>query len=101
MVADTRKGVRFSTGIRGSAFCDSRHETGGTICYGHWVLHLMMITFETGLTVFYGHENLSASCDSRHETRSTICYGHGVLHLVIADTRREVRYVTGIGFCIL
>ena len=43
----------------------------------------------------------SASCDSRQETRGTIWYGHWVLHLVIADTRRGVRFVTGIGFCIL
>ena len=43
----------------------------------------------------------SASCDITHETRGTICYGHEVLHLVIAHTRQGVRFVTGIGFCIL
>ena len=37
-------------------------------------------------------------CD---ETGGTICYGHWVLHLVVSHTRQGVRFVTGIGFCIL
>ena len=56
----------------GSASCDITHETGATICYGHWV-----------------------------QTRGTICYGHWVLRLVISHTRQGVRFVTGIGFCVL
>ena len=58
---DIVKGVRFVTGsgfcvllyhtrdrgyelLRsvGSASCDITHETGGTICYGHWVLRLVI-----------------------------------------------------------
>ena len=79
MIADTRQGVRFVTAL-GSTSCDSRHETGGTICYGHWVPHLKIADTRRGL---------------RFVT------GTGVLHLVIADTRQGVRFVTGIRFCIL
>ena len=32
----------------GSASCDSRHETGGTICYGHGVLHLVIADTRQG-----------------------------------------------------
>ena len=35
----SRRGVRFFTG--GSASCEITHKTGGTICYGHRVLHLV------------------------------------------------------------
>ena len=35
----SRRGVRFATGS--SASCEITHETGGTICYGHRVLHLV------------------------------------------------------------
>ncbi len=61
VISCTRQGVRFVTGIGfcilwyhardrgydllralGSASCDNKHETGGTICYGHWVLHLVI-----------------------------------------------------------
>ena len=83
----------------GSASCDSRHETGGTVCYGHWVLHLEKADTRQG--VRYVTELGSASCDSKHEKGGTICYGHWVLHLLIADTRQGVRFVAGIGFCIL
>ena len=98
VLPDTRQGVRFVTGIgfcilcyqtpdrgydllraSGSASCVVRQETGGTIC---WALG-------------------SASCVIRHQTGGTICYGHWVLHLVLSDTRQGVRFVTGIGFCIL
>ena len=43
----------------------------------------------------------SASCVIRHQAMGMICYGHLVLHLVFSDTRQGVRFVTGIGFCIL
>ena len=43
----------------------------------------------------------SVSCDITHETVGTICYGHWVLRLVISHTRQGVRFVTGIGFCVL
>ena len=43
----------------------------------------------------------SASCDITHETRGTMCYGHWVLRLAISHTRQGVRFVTGIGFCVL
>ena len=79
----------------GSASCDSRHETGGTICYGHWVLHLVIADTRRGGTKFYGHwvPHLkiadtrqghdvlralgSASCDSRHEKGVRIATGIG------------------------
>ena len=62
---------------------DTRQETRGTTCYGHWDLS-------------------SASGDIIPETRDYIfCYGHWVLSLVISHTRQGVRFVTGIGFCLL
>ena len=42
----------------------------------------------------------SASCDITHKTGGTIRYGHWVLRLVISLPRQEVRFVTGIGFCV-
>ena len=103
----------------GSASCDSRHETGGTIFYGHGVPHLVIadtrqgVPFVTGIgfcilryqTRDRGYDMLralgSASCDSTYETGGTTCCGYWVLHVVmIADTRQGVRFVTGSGFCI-
>ena len=158
VLSDTRQGIRFVLRASGSASCVIRHQTGGTICYGPWVLHLVLsdtrqgVRFVTGIefcilcyqtpckgTIGYGHWGLhlvfsdtrqglrfvtgigfcilchqtrdrgydlfralgSASCVSRHQTGGTICYGHWVLHLVLSDTRQGVRFVTGIGFCIL
>ena len=43
----------------------------------------------------------SAYYNNKHEIGGTIYYGHWALHLVIADTRQGVRFVMGIGFCIL
>ena len=127
----------------GFASCVIRHETGGTICFGHWVLHLVLsdrrqeVQFVTGMgfcILCYqapdrgqdllrafgsascvirhqtgGYDLLraliraldSAFCVIRHDTEDRICYGHRVLHLVLSDTRQGVRFVTGIGFCIL
>ena len=102
----------------GSASCDIIHETGGTICYGHWVLHLVIshtrqgVRFVAGIgfcilsyhTRDRGYDLVralgSASCDITHGTGGTICHGHWVLHLVISRTRPGVRFVTGTGFCI-
>ena len=96
MLSHTRHGVRFVTSIgfcvlryhtRNSggdllrawvcASCDIMHEAGGTICSGNWV---------------------SASCDITHEIGGTICSGHWVLRHLLSHTR-QVRFVTGIGFC--
>ena len=103
----------------GSASRDITHETGGTICYGHWVLRLVIsytrqgVRFVIGIgfcVLWYqtrdrGYDLLralgSASCDITHETVGTICYGHWDLRLVISHTRQWVRFVTGIGFCVL
>ena len=53
-ISHTRQGVRcvfgYHTRERGydmlralvSASCDITHETGGAICYGHWVLRLVI-----------------------------------------------------------
>ena len=43
----------------------------------------------------------SASCDIRLETADKICYVHWVLRRVISHTRQEVRFATGISFCVL
>ena len=104
----------------GSVSCDITHETGGTICYAHWVLRLVIshtrqgvrfvgaldsascdITHETGGTICYGHWNRgydllqalgSVSCDITQETGDTICYGHWVLCLVLSYTRQGVHW---------
>ena len=104
MISHTRQGVRFVTGIGfcvlryltrdkgydvlralGSASCDITQVTRGTICYGHWVLRLVIHTrqgvrFVTGIpfcVLWYhtrdkGYDLLralgSAFCDILHET---------------------------------
>ena len=102
----------------GSASCDITHETGGTICCGHWVLRLVIshtrqgVRFVTGIEFcvlrFHTRDNEyhllralgSASCDITHETGDSICFGHRVRRLVIPP-RQGVRVVNGIGFCVL
>ena len=103
----------------GSASGYITHETLGTICYGHWGLHLAIshtrqrvrsftdigfcilwyLTRDRKYDLFRALG--SASCDITHETGGTICFGHRqwVLHLVISHTRQGVRFVAGIGFC--
>ena len=102
-----------------SASYDITYESGGSICYGHWNLCLVIsqtrqgvrfvtgfgictfdISHETGGTVCYRHCG-SASCDITYETGGTICYGHWVLCLVISYMRQGVRCVTGLGFYVL
>ena len=73
------------------ASCDISHEIGGTNYYGHWLLQ--------GYDLLWALA--SASRDLSHETGGTICYVHWLLHLVISHTRQGVRFVTGIGFCML
>ena len=138
VISYTRQEVRFVTGIGfcvlryltrdkgydllralGSASCDITHETGGTILLRHWVLGLLIsyarqgVRFVTGIgfcVLSYhigdrGYDLLRAlgsmSCDITHETGGTILLGHWVLGLVISYTRQGVRFVTGIGFCVL
>ena len=72
----------------GSASCDITHETRGTICYGHWVLRLVISHTDKRCDLLQALG--SASCDITHELRSTIC-----------GTREGVRFVSGIGFCVL
>ena len=44
----------------------------------------------------------SASCDMTHAGQAaTICNGHWGLPLVISHTKQGVRFVTGLGFCVL
>ena len=118
MISHTKQEVRFATGIGicilcfytrnkvcdflpalGSASCDITHETGGTICFGLCVLHLVISHTIQGYDLL--RALCSVSCDILHETR-----GHDLLralglYLVISHTRHEVRFVTGIVFCIL
>ena len=134
VISHTRQKLRFVTGnglyhtrdreydllrALGSASCDITHETGSTICYGHSVLRLVIshtrqgVRFVTSIAfcvLWYhtrdrGYDLLralgSASCDITLETGGAICYGHWVLRLVISHTRQGVRFVTGIGFCVL
>ena len=82
-----------------SASCDIIHETGGTICYGHWVLRLVISHAEKGVDLLRALG--SASCDFTHKTGGTICSEHWVLRFVISHTRQGVRVVPGIGFCLL
>ena len=76
-------GLRFATGIVRawcSAACGILQQTGGTICYGHGVLHLVIAYSRQGGTIHCGHQ---------------------VLLPLILHSRQEVRFVTGMGVCIL
>ena len=75
------------------------HTRGGTICYGHWVLRLVIKHTRQGVRLKTGLG--SASRDIIHETQGTICYRHLVLRLVISHTRHRVRFVNGIWFDLL
>ena len=81
-----------------SASLDISDETGGTICYGHCFLHLVISHTRQGYDLLRALD--SASYDISHETGGTICYGHWLLHHVISHIRQGVRFVTGMGFCI-
>ena len=75
----TRQGVRFVAGI---GYCVLQYHTPDN---GYDLLRT----------------SGSASCDNLHETRGAFCYGHWVLRLVTSRTRQRVRFVTGIGLCVL
>ena len=83
----------------GSVSCDFTDETGGSICYWHWALCVVIshtrqeVRFVTGIGL--------CSCDITHETGGTFCYGHWVPPLVISHTRQGAGFVTGIGFGVL
>ena len=83
----------------GSASCDRTHETGGTIFAGIGLCVLRYRTRDRGYDLL--RASGSVCCEINHEIRGTIFCRHWVLHLVISHTRREVRFVTGIGFCLL
>ena len=91
----------------GSASGDFTHDTVGTICYWHWVLHFVIshtkqgVRFVTGIIFCILRDHGSASGNITHETGAMICYGHWVLRLVISHTKNEVRCLIGIVFCIL
>ena len=64
-----------------SASYDIAHETGGTICYGQWVLRryeFLRVLWVLG----------SACFDITYETVGTICYGLLFLRLVISYKRK-------------
>ena len=94
-----------------SVSCDITHETGGTICYGIGFCVLGYHTRDRGYDWLRALG--SASGDITQETGATslvishtrqevtIYYGHWVLRLVISHTRQGLRFVTGIGFCVL
>ena len=70
----------------GSASCDITHETGGTICYEHWVLPLVISHARQG-SICYGHWVLRLVI-SHTRQGGTICYGHWILPLAISHTRK-------------
>ena len=71
----------------GSASCDITHKTGGTICSGRWVLHLVISNTRQGVRFVTG----SGCCILRwhNETGGTICSGRWVLHFVISHTQER------------
>ena len=79
VTSHTRHGVRFVTGI---ALCILRYHTRDR---GYDLQRALC----------------SASGDITDETGRTICYAYCVPHLVLSHTKQGVRFVTGIGFCIL
>ena len=105
-VPHTWQAVRFVTGIGFCILCVIRRDTGGTICYGTWVLHLVLSPTRHEVKIYYGHwvpqlktshtrdrgydllRTLgAASCGITHETGGTVCYVHWVLHLAISQIR--------------
>ena len=82
----------------GSASCDITHETGATTSYVHWVLRLVNIR-DRRYELLRALE--SASSHVAHETGGTVCYVYWIQRLVISPTRQDVRFVMGIGFCVL
>ena len=79
------------SGALSSASCDITHETSGTICYGHWVLRLVISHTRQGVRFVTG----VGFCGGKS------FYGYWVLRLVITHTRQGGTILTGIGFCVL
>ena len=96
----------------GSASCHITHRIGGTICYRHWAVQLVIshtrqgvrfvkhvgswvlhldITHDAGGTICYGHWGLRLVI-SHTRQGGTICNGHWVLRLVISRTKQRVRF---------
>ena len=91
------------------------------VCHGHWVLRLVISHTREEVRVVFVRALGFGSCDFTHETGDSFGYGHGVLrlvmsrtthggtisyvhwfmHLVISQTRQGIRFVAGIGFCVL
>ena len=98
-MSHTRQGYDLLRALA-SASCDITHETGGTICYGHWVLRLVISYTRQRLELVPKCQD-AKKYDLLRERGGTICFGHWVLCLVISHTRQGVRFVAGIGFCVL
>ena len=102
MISRTRQTLRFDTGI---GFCVLRYRSRDA---GYDLLRALDSAADLRVVISYarlGYDVLPAlgsiSCDIAHETEATICYGHWVLRLVMSHTRPGVRFVIGIGFCVL
>ena len=72
------------------------HVTAGTICYWHRRVFVVK-SHITGGTICYGHRRVSGV--RSHITGGVICYGHRRVYVV--STWQGVRFVTGIGVCML
>ena len=84
----------------GSASCDVAYESAGVrFVSGIVFCILRYVTRDIGYDLFWALG--SASCHITHETGATIFYWHWVLRLLKSHTRLEVRFVTGVGSCIL
>ena len=75
------------------------HEIGGTTCYRHWILRLVISHTKQEIRFVTGIRFCVLSYHTRD--RGTICHGHWVQRPAMSHTRQGVRFVTDIGFCIL
>ena len=120
VITHTRQGVRFVTGIGlcvlryhtrdrgydllralGSASCDITDETGGTVSYGHWVLRLVISLLRQGGTIC---STGIGFCVFRYHIRDRgydLLRALGCVSLRYHTRDKGVRFVTGIGFCLL
>ena len=77
MISPTNQPGYNLLGALGFVSCDFFYKTGSTICYGHWVLHLVLSHSRQGYDLIRA------------------------LGSAISHTRQGVRFVTGIGFCVM
>ena len=84
----------------GSASCVITYETGDTICYRHWVLHLVLSRKKTGYKICYGHwvQHLVTSHIRAREYDSLQALGSA---FVLSHPRQKIGFLMGIGFYIL